>query len=221
MVAVLTLAGLFVGLRLQADLDDAIDANLRARADALAGAGASLRVGGQDDDDAEERFAQLIAADGRVRETGGDARRVVLTRAEVRDVLGGEELVVERAVAGIDETARVLARPLDGAVLAVGQSLEDRDEAVGGLLTSFAVGGAIAVVLASLIGYALATAALAPIEAMRRRAAAISLGPGGGAPPAPSRPRRGAQAGGDAQRHARPAGRRHRARAALRGRREP
>ena len=178
MVAVLTLTGLFVGLRLRADLDDAVEASLRARSDALAAAGPSL-PGGQGGGDAEERFAQLIGVDGRVRAVTGEAEGAALSRSEVRGVLGGEEdLVVERQIPGVDGTQRVLARPLGGAVLAVGQSLEDRDEAVGGLLTSLAVGGALAVVLASVLGYGLATAALAPIEAMRRRAAAVSLGPG-------------------------------------------
>jgi signal transduction histidine kinase len=45
-----------------------------------------------------------------------------------------------------------------------------------GLVTvaAFALGGAVAVVLASLVGYALASAALRPVEAMRRRAAEVS-----------------------------------------------
>ncbi len=58
----------------------------------------------------------------------------------------------------------------------VGQSLDDRDETLAGLVTSFAVGGPIAVLIASLVGYALAAAGLRPIEAMRRRAGEISLG---------------------------------------------
>ena len=83
-------------------------------------------------------------------------------------------------MAGIEGTVRVLARPVPRrfgapAVVAVGRSLDDRDEALAGLVASFAVGGPLAVVLASVIGYALATVGLAPVEAMRRRAAAVSL----------------------------------------------
>jgi signal transduction histidine kinase len=74
----------------------------------------------------------------------------------------------ERRVAGIDGTVRVLAR--DGVV--VGQSLEDRDEVLSGLVAAFALGGPLAVALASLLGYVLAGSALRPVEAMRRRAAA-------------------------------------------------
>jgi two-component system, OmpR family, sensor kinase len=72
----------------------------------------------------------------------------------------------------------VLARPLRGApglVVVVGQSLDDRDETLTALLGSFAVGGPIAVLLASMLGYAVASGALRPVEAMRRRAAAVSL----------------------------------------------
>jgi signal transduction histidine kinase len=51
----------------------------------------------------------------------------------------------------------------------------DRDEALAGVVTSFVVGGVIAILLASGIGYLLARAGLAPVEAMRRRAREVSL----------------------------------------------
>jgi signal transduction histidine kinase len=76
----------------------------------------------------------------------------------------------------------VLARPVasgDGrVVVAVGQSLGDRDEALSGVVTSFALGGSVAILLASGIGYLLASAGLAPVEAMRRRAREVSLSRG-------------------------------------------
>ncbi len=57
----------------------------------------------------------------------------------------------------------------------MGQSLDDRDETLSGLIASFAVGGPIAVLAASLLGYALASTGLRPVEAMRRQAATVSL----------------------------------------------
>ena len=42
-------------------------------------------------------------------------------------------------------------------------------------MASFAIGGPIAVLLASLLGYSLAAAGLRPVEAMRRRAQGVSL----------------------------------------------
>ena len=80
---------------------------------------------------------------------------------------------------GIEGTARVLARGGGGSeVVAVGQSLDDRDETLGNLVASFAIGGPVAVLLASLLGYALAAAGLRPVEAMRRRAQDVSLSRG-------------------------------------------
>ena len=74
-------------------------------------------------------------------------------------------------------TTRVLARARAGSeVVVVGQSLDDRDETLASLVTSFVFGGPIAVLLASLLGYLLAAAGLRPVEAMRRRAGEISLG---------------------------------------------
>jgi two-component system OmpR family sensor kinase len=53
--------------------------------------------------------------------------------------------------------------------------LDDRDETLAGMLAAFAVGGPIAVAVASLVGYLLAAAGLAPVEAMRRRASEVSF----------------------------------------------
>jgi two-component system, OmpR family, sensor kinase len=59
-------------------------------------------------------------------------------------------------------------------VLVVGASLEDREEALEGLVAELFVVGPLALLLSSLAGYVLAGAALRPVEAMRRRAAEIS-----------------------------------------------
>jgi signal transduction histidine kinase len=89
----------------------------------------------------------------------------------------------------MDGPCRVLARPVEvngaPAVLVVGQSLLDRNEALAGVVTSFGVGGAVAVLLASGIGYLLGRAGLAPVEAMRRRALEVSLAEADGGLPLP------------------------------------
>jgi hypothetical protein len=58
---------------------------------------------------------------------------------------------LERAVTGVDGTARMLARPVavQGRPLVVvtGASLEDRKDALSDVLTSFLLGGPIAVLL--------------------------------------------------------------------------
>jgi signal transduction histidine kinase len=96
----------------------------------------------------------------------------------------------EHDVPGIEGTARALARPLTiedrRFVLVVGASLADRDETLSGLVSSFLIGVPVAVLLASGIGYWLASAGLAPVEAMRRRAERVSLGRGSERLPLPA-----------------------------------
>jgi signal transduction histidine kinase len=86
--------------------------------------------------------------------------------------------MVDRArLPGFDDSARLLALPVaaDGRPLVrvVGASTEGRGETLEGLLTQLLVAAPIALALASVLAYALATAALRPVESMRRRAASI------------------------------------------------
>ena len=118
--------------------------------------------------EAEEGFAQLLRRDGSVLDSSGGAHGRVLTPAQLSAAAGGEQVLMERRVAGVEGTTRVLAQGEGAQVVAVGQSLQDRDDTLASLVASFAIGGPIAVVLASLLGYALTTAGLRPVEAMRR-----------------------------------------------------
>jgi signal transduction histidine kinase len=176
MVVVLAAAGLFVYLRLKSDLNESVTAGLEARAAAvLAAHSASAGAPG----DAEEGFAQLLRPDDSVLDSAGGIRDEAITPAELRRAAAGETILVERRVTGAEGTARVLATAGDGSeIVTVGQSLEDRNETLGNLVASFAVGGPIAVVIASLLGYALAATGMRPVEAMRRRAQEVSLSRG-------------------------------------------
>ena len=178
LVLVLVVAATFVYQRLQESLDESVNSGLSARAhavEALVGDGTDT-VPPELAGEAEEGFAQVVSPDGQLQDSIGGARGAVLTAAEVERARTGR-VVVERMVPGIDGRARVLARPMGSRVVVVGQSLEDRDDALTSVARSFAAGGPIAVVLASLIGYALAAAALRPVDAMRRRAEQVSLAP--------------------------------------------
>jgi two-component system, OmpR family, sensor kinase len=173
MVVVLVGSGSFVYFRLRSDLNESVTAGLAARATAVLAANSpSAGAAG----DSEEGFAQLLRPDGSVIAATGGIRGEAVSRAELRQAAAGEEILVERTVSGIEGTTRVLARGDGGSrVVTVGQSLDDRDETLGNLVASFAIGGPVAVVLASLLGYALAAAGLRPVEAMRRRAQDVSL----------------------------------------------
>ncbi len=174
MVLVLVGTGLFVYLRLSSDLNEAVRATLEARAAQVTWPGEEPLPATQ----AEEGFAQALTLDGRLIDSTPEVAADVLTPAELRRAAAGP-VTFERRVGGIEGVARVLAKPISGEpgtpVVVVGQSLDDRDEALKSLVTSFAVGGAAAVLLSSLLGYLLAATGLRPIEAMRRRAGDISL----------------------------------------------
>ena len=71
-------------------------------------------------------------------------------------------------------------------MLVAGVALGDRDEAVAALRTQLLVAGPLALLLASLAGYGLATAALRPVEAMRRSADEISAETSGQRLPVPA-----------------------------------
>ena len=173
MTLVLVGAGLFVYERLRHDLDESVTAGLVVRADAILTA-QSPAAGAAGD--AEEGFAQVLGPDGRVIASAGRVRDNVLTDAELRRARARERTLVERQVPGIEGTARVLARAGRGTeIVTVGQSLQDRDDTLDNLVRSFALGGPIAVLLASVLGYALAAAGLRPVDAMRRRAREVSL----------------------------------------------
>jgi signal transduction histidine kinase len=183
MLLVLAGTGLFVYLRLKSDLNESVTAALKSRAAAVVSTHdtAAGAVG-----DPEEAFVQVLDARGRLVDSAHGPRWPVLSQAELQRAESGRRVLVERYVPGIDGTPRILARRAGRNVVVVGQSLGDRDETLSGLVTSFAVGGPIAVLVASLLGYGLATAGLRPVEAMRRRAREVSLSNGDDRLPLPA-----------------------------------
>ena len=157
MAVVLAALGAFLYFQLRHSLDEQIEASLRAQADAAA-AGAVVQR--------EESLAQVLDADGEV--TRGFDRPLAEPATRER--------FVDRDVAGLDDNPyRLLVVPGEGGqTIVVGASLEDRNDALGGLLAAFLVGGPIALALSTLLGYLLAGALFRPVEDMRRRAAEIS-----------------------------------------------
>jgi signal transduction histidine kinase len=179
MVLVLAVSALFIYVRLSDNLDDAVNAALRARSEAVAAVaeGPGRQLSSSFAGEAEEGFAQIVAADGRVLHSAGGAGQPVLTRAEAARAREGR-VWLERPVRGVDGTSRILARPVGTDVAVVGHSLEDRDDTLDSVAASLLLGGPVAVLLSSLLGYGLAAVALHPVEAMRRRAEDVSLAPG-------------------------------------------
>jgi two-component system OmpR family sensor kinase len=179
MAVVLASLGAFVYLRLRSSLDEQLVVGLRAHSDAVA---ALVRRGGELGNgqplvEESETFAQVIGADGRVTDASlvPLRERPVLEADALERARSGTVSVERQDIQGLDDNPyRLLGTRVDGTVVVAGASVEERDEALASLLTQLLVGGPVALLLSSLAGYALAAAALRPVEGMRRRAAEIS-----------------------------------------------
>ena len=177
MAVVLAATGAFLYLRLGSSLDEAIDESLQARATEMIPqvvSGEPVGPGG----DADDRFVQVLDLGSRIVGGTTGLDEPLLDQAALVEATQRARWSVLDEVPGVDGRVRVLATPVstgDGPrILLVGASLEDRDEAVRGLLTLLLVVGPAALLVASLLGYALATAALRPVESMQAEAADIS-----------------------------------------------
>jgi two-component system, OmpR family, sensor kinase len=196
MAAVLAGSGLFLYLRLGSHLARALDGELRLRAQdvsALVGRpGASLaRETGVRLVERGESYAELLNPDGRVLDSTPPLGRVsLLSPGEARRVQRGPFYADRQRVPGLDEPSRLLAtrvtRNGSPLVLIVGATLQDRAETLARFRDELLIAGPIALILASGVGYLLAGLSLKQVEAMRRRASAISASTPGDRLPVPS-----------------------------------
>lgn len=181
MAVVLAGVGLFLYLRLGSELDATIEQGLRSRAGDVTAlvqqADSGLAQSGRSPlTEQGENLAQILDSSGRVVDSAaGLSERPLLSRGEIERALRDTLLLTGSTQEG--ELARLLATPVTAQdrrlLVVVGTPLEDREDAVrrlGGLLL---IGGPVALLLAALAGYGALTAALRPVESMRRRADAI------------------------------------------------
>ncbi|HVC87291.1 MAG TPA: HAMP domain-containing sensor histidine kinase [Gaiellaceae bacterium] len=120
-------------------------------------------------------FAQLLGPDGKpVRSTPAGLPPLLDAADAMRSVHGTLVLRTMELKRPQGEW-RVLAIPAAGGrAVVVAQSLTAREEALHRIYRELFIAGPLAVLLASLAGYALAAAALRPVETMRRRAAGVT-----------------------------------------------
>jgi two-component system OmpR family sensor kinase len=179
MAVVLAGTGLFLYLRLTAELDAEIDRGLRSRAGdltVLIEEGEGLEESGRSPlTEQGENFAQILAPSGRIVDSTPSLRnRPLISGAHLERALR-ETIFAEAST--VEHPARLLASPVSPndqrRVVIVGTTLEERDDAVRNLGSLLLLGGPVALLLASLAGYGAAAAALRPVERMRRRAATI------------------------------------------------
>jgi signal transduction histidine kinase len=184
MAIVLFAVGLFLYLRLESQLDESLETALRSRATEVSALtqDAQARLSDSDTDpliEQDESFAQILTPEGRIVDSTtqlGDT--VVLDPGQLEQAGQGATFFDASAVPGVEGDVRLLATPVEAdtgtRIVVVGSSLGDRDESLSSLARLMAIGGPVALLLASLAGYAMAGAALRPVESMRRRAAEIS-----------------------------------------------
>jgi two-component system, OmpR family, sensor kinase len=196
MALVLAAVGLFLYLELADRLDESIDNGLRSRAgDVAALVRESEQPGLRDSSEtalieSDESLAQVLAPAGDVVDSTPQlSGRPVLSQAELERALDAPAFFEHASAPGLEGDVRLLATPVEAdtgvVVVAVGSSLDDRDEALANLGTLLAIGGPVALLLASLAGYGATAAALRPVEAMRQRASTISAGDPGERLPVP------------------------------------
>jgi two-component system, OmpR family, sensor kinase len=189
MAVVLAATGLFLYLRVGAALDRTIDQGLRQRASDV---GALVRQGDSRLATRGEGLVQVLDPGGSVDDSTPGLARPLLDDAEISRATRGRVEIGSRGVAGSDEPARLLAMPVEAprgrVVVVVGASLENRGDALASLLLALLLGGPLALLLASFVGYALAAAALRAVESMRREAESVSAAePGRRLPLPPAR----------------------------------
>lgn len=191
--------GVFVQLRVADTLDDRLADTVAAERDRLVHASGS-DLGAAVQGVVGEGFAQLLGPDGDVLASSSQVARP-LVDADAARAAAEEARLLERQVALLDtddeadeddeteqeavteveseaeeesEAAVLLIQRVGDRVLVVGTSREDTDEALEEVREQLLVGGPVALLLASVLGYVVAGAGLGPIERMRARAATIS-----------------------------------------------
>ena len=175
MGVVLTGMALLVYVRVGSALLSSVDQTLHSQAREALGHGDHERRLVDPDAVGGTTLAEIVSSTGRVvRATPAGLPLLVDARDAARASAGSSVL---RTV-GLDRPEgdwRVLAVPAGGGrALVVARSLEPRDATLDRLFRELLLAGSLALVFASAAGYALAAAALRPVEAMRRRAAAVT-----------------------------------------------
>jgi heavy metal sensor kinase len=176
MTVLLAAAGFLLYHHLGTSLDHSLTQGLRTRAADISALVKQADTGLRESGLRTDGFAQVLDLRGRVVDETPGLSRSLLSAAQLGRARTGP-LFVQRARLG-DQAVRLLAQPVSAQdrrlLVVVGAALEPRDKALATLRTELLVGGPIGLLVASIIGYLLAAAALRPVERMRARAAAIS-----------------------------------------------
>jgi len=200
MLIVLIGFGVFIYVSLSTQLLKSLDAGLRLSAgqllptlenedgDLVFGRGDVLAVGAVEQDD----LLRLLTVTGEILDVRGQIDDVPIPPASITDDGGfyttayadpqaeeGQEQTREEGWQDHQDSMRLYSAPViaDGQIIAylqIGRSLESIQDTLGRLLTLLLIAGPALLGVTSVSGYWLAGRSLAPIEDIRRQAAAIS-----------------------------------------------
>src|SRR4051812_39791045 len=184
MAVVLAVIGIILYLRFEAQLDETLNQGLRSRAgdvsaliqrseSDLSAAGRSVLV------ERGESFAQVLDRRGAIVDASPALEAEALLTRELVATAARETFIFTRPNPfEPSEPARLLATPVNARgqrlVVVVGAGADDRNSQLASLALVLAISGPVALLLASLAGYGVASAALRPVEAMRRKADEIT-----------------------------------------------
>jgi len=186
---ILAATGVFLFVRLEADLMTSVDENLSAWAVALrSGLDASGDVVDVDtaglSTGSDEAVAQVLDPAG---DPADPDHPWLLSAAEVAGVDGPILFERDLTVRGETDPFRILAVPADGdLVLVVAVPIDDQRDALARLATLLWIGGPLALALTVGVTWLLVGATLRPVDSMRSEAAAISASEPGRRLPVPN-----------------------------------
>jgi signal transduction histidine kinase len=173
MAAVLAAVGLFVYRRVAAELLNTVDQTLIGQAKEESDAG---KV---DADTGRGRtLAQLFDSQGRLRVSQPPGQPPLVSRHVLAEANAGRRVWLNTPLPGRNGEWRVLAQPArsGNGITVLARSLASRAESLDHLEHELLIFLPLALLAASLGGYALAAGALRPVEDLRRRAEAVTPG---------------------------------------------
>jgi two-component system OmpR family sensor kinase len=189
MAMVLAAMGSFVFFRVGRALEASVDQGLRAQAFEAQSRVDRGRPFVERDIGEGTTYGQLIGSDGRVVASTPPSQRPFAAARVLAAARSGRSAYESTKLPGLRHEWRLLATPVRvhgrTEVLILTRSLEGREQTLHHLFRQFLIAGPIALLLTSLAGYALAALALRPVDAMRRRAQAVSASTPGRRLPVP------------------------------------
>jgi two-component system OmpR family sensor kinase len=187
MAAVLAGMGIFVYVRVGNALSASVDQSLTAQAHEASSHAHEVRSLVDADAVGGVTLAQVVGRNGTVARSSPRSLPLLVPARDLTRIADGQEQRGSVSLSRPKGDWRYLAVAAQGGVVVVARSLEPREESLHHLLKELLVATPLALLLASLAGYGLTGGALRPVEAMRRRAAAVSAREPGRLPVPPSR----------------------------------